>query len=396
MRSDTPAWRAEPYRILFTLGFLQAWAGVMFWLLAGLAILPATGSIWRPQVSIQAFHSIVQIQGFLMCFATGFIMTAIPRRTGTEAPSALEMSLAILCPIVTTVATWLGALDIGQFAWITLIVTLIVFAVRRFRSSEAERRPPHGFIWIPLSLLIGVSGSILLALYGILDKDNPLPLLHNLGKVMLTQGMFTGLIIGVGSMVLPLITRGDTPPDAAPGEGHKKLIHVVLAAILAWTFWLEMDHKGLAYGLRAILVSGILIFSARLYRLPNKPGFHRRMVWLSAWAVPLGFAMVWYQPQYAQVGLHVTFIAGFALLTFSVGLHVALAHGGYKELTAKNPWHAPLIAVLLITATVCRALRHHDPANLLLWTGLASALYLTAIAVWASLTVPKMLHPKEG
>jgi len=73
-----PLWRREPYRILFPLGVVLAWAGVLHWLLLALGIAGEYRSI---------FHSMAQIQGFIVCFAIGFLFTMIPRRTGTDAPA---------------------------------------------------------------------------------------------------------------------------------------------------------------------------------------------------------------------------------------------------------------------------------------------------------------------
>jgi hypothetical protein len=71
-----PRWRAEPYRILFPLGALLAWAGVLHWLLL------ATGATDEYR---STFHAIAQIQGLMTCFAVGFLFTFIPRRTGAPA-----------------------------------------------------------------------------------------------------------------------------------------------------------------------------------------------------------------------------------------------------------------------------------------------------------------------
>ena len=73
-----PLWRREPYRIFFPLGCLLAWAGVLHWFLHSIGWLADYAPV---------FHAIAQIQGFMMCFAVGFLFTAIPRRTGTAPPA---------------------------------------------------------------------------------------------------------------------------------------------------------------------------------------------------------------------------------------------------------------------------------------------------------------------
>ena len=59
---QAPLWRHEPYRLFFPLGALLAWAGVLHWLLHSVGLLAS----YEP-----VFHSIAQIQGFMMCFAVG-------------------------------------------------------------------------------------------------------------------------------------------------------------------------------------------------------------------------------------------------------------------------------------------------------------------------------------
>src|SRR5690606_13480957 len=94
-------WRSQPYRIFFPLGAALAWAGVLPWLISALDLGPGKGPI---------VHSIAQIQGFLACFAVGFLMTMIPRRTGTAPPTSLELALCALALAGTVAGAWFGAL----------------------------------------------------------------------------------------------------------------------------------------------------------------------------------------------------------------------------------------------------------------------------------------------
>ena len=71
------------------------------------------------------FH-LAQIQGFLACFAVGFLMTMIPRRTGTAPPTSLELALCALALAGTVAGAWFG-------------VPGAVFALLR-RSVHRDRR----------------------------------------------------------------------------------------------------------------------------------------------------------------------------------------------------------------------------------------------------------------
>ncbi len=379
---QTPAWRREPYKVLFPLGMLLAWAGVLHWFLHGIGVLHD----YRP-----VFHSIAQIQGFMMCFAAGFLFTAIPRRTGTWPPAAWQMVVAVVAPVGSTVAAWYESWAVSQAFWAALVVVLLGFAWRRFRSKEAARRPPPTFVWIPLSFLMGIVGSVLIAIYGRFAPDYFI--LHDLGRLLLLQGMFVGLVIGVGGMILPLLTRGEGPPDVAGSsrDGWVRAGHVMAALLLATTCWIEIGWSlrgGLA--LRALLLTLLLVLSARAYRLPSLPGWHRWLVWLSAWMIPAGYTLAALFPEEKKAGLHVVFIGGFALMAFSVGLHVTLTHGGDKKLVSGRPWQVPLYGGFLILSMVFRALVDFDARHFLSWIAASAGVFLIATVFWALLVFPRL------
>jgi len=54
--------------------------------------------------------------------------------------------------------------------------------------------------------------------------------LHELGRLVLLQGMLLGLIAGVGGMALPLITCGDAPPDARATPRDFRILAAHVAA----------------------------------------------------------------------------------------------------------------------------------------------------------------------
>lgn len=378
-----PAWRREPYRVLFPIGVLLAWAGVGHWLLLATLKVGTYSSV---------FHSIVQVQGFMMCFAVGFLFTAIPRRTGTAPPAGWQVAFGALAPIATTVAAWAEELALSQTFWVLLVAVMVEFAVRRFRSATARRRPPNSFMWVPLAFLMGVVGAVLTGVGGAL-KDTHWHL-HELGKALILQGMMVGLVLGVGGMVIPLLTCGDAPPDgAATRRDHLiRAAHLLAALLLVGTFALEAyGEPRLGLALRAGLVLVVLLAGARIYRTPRVPGWHRWLVWISAWMIPLGFGLAAAGfPAHKQAGLHVVFVGGFALMALAVGLHVTLAHGGYTALVRGRLWQVPALGVLLLGALAARGLMSLDPTHLWTWMGIASAGFLLSTVVWLSLVLPRL------
>ena len=371
----------KPYRLFFPLGLLLAWAGVLHWLLHALGLLEN----YRP-----VFHSITQVQGFLTCFALGFLFSAIPRRTHTDPPANWQLALTAAAAVGTVVAAWFQRFTLSQFCWLAIVAVLLPFVLRRFLTRKAGRRPPNSFIWVPLSLLMGVAGSVMIVLYGYLGDEQYW--LQAIGRALLLQGMFAGLVVGVGGMVLPLLTRGDGSVDATTEARHHmaRLAHVLAALWLAFSFVVEALWS-LQGGLvmRAWIVLFVLLAAGRIWRPPTVPGWQRWAVWVSAWAIPVGFALAAAFPYQKKAGLHVVFIAGYALMALAVGMHVTLAHGTKPELARVFRPSVLLFGVLVLLAAGMRALVDFDPDRFFFWLGAAAAVFLLALSIWAAITLPR-------
>jgi uncharacterized protein involved in response to NO len=380
-----PAWRREPYRVFFPLGLLLAWAGVLHWLLHAVGVL----ANYRP-----IFHAMVQIQGFMTCFAIGFLFTAIPRRTVTAPPAAWQMLVGAALPVGVTIAAWNQNWPLTQVLWLGVVVVLAGFVGRRMASGRAGRRPPNSFVWIPLAFGFGVVGSLMTAALS-LGSGFEYQAWHDLGQRFVLQGMFLGLIAGVGGMVIPLLTCGDAPPDgkATARDRAARAAHIAAAVVLAFSFWIEVSWslRG-GYALRALVLLAILLSSAKIWRLPRLAGWHRSLVWLSAWMLPLGYVVAALFPGHKKAGLHIVFIAGFAMMAFAVGLHVTLAHGGHNKLVTGRPWQVPLFGVLILAAATMRALVDFDQGRFFVWIGASAAAFLAATIFWALLALPRMLR----
>lgn len=371
--SGVPRWRSDPYRLFFPLGVLLAWAGVLHWLLLALGVIQEYRSI---------FHAFAQIEGFMTCFATGFLFTLIPRRTATAPPAAWQIALAMAAPIAVTVGAWFEKWALSQVPWLVLMAVLIQFAVSRFRAPGAAPRVPNSFVWVVLAFLMGSGGSILAGVGAAMGEEDFW--LHEVGRSLVLQGMFTGLVLGVGGMLLPVITRAVPPLGGAAPSARAKMLHLAAGLAFIGTFFVEaLVSIRLGFALRAGIVLLVLLAAAEIWRLPTVPGLHRRFIWLAAWLLPAGYACVAAFPGYPKAGLHVTFIGCFALLALSISIHVVLSHGGFPQLLEQRPWPVALMGLLLITALTLRVLVNTDQAHVYRWLGGAAAAFLSATLVWA-------------
>ncbi len=210
--------------------------------------------------------------------------------------------------------------------------------------------------------------------------------------------MFRGLVVGVGGLVFPLFTRGESP-DANPLAGRFGItVHLVALAALITSFVVEVSGYPVeAYAMRSLLLLAVLVFAARIHRLPRLPGVNRWLVWGTAWMLPLGYAMAAWYPSRAHAGLHVVYIAGFASMAFAVGMHVSLAHGGRKYVVGQWPWQIVSFAGLFLLATVARVLMNFDhPDRYLIWMGVAAGSFLVGTVLWAALAVPSLIGERQA
>src|SRR5215467_11196024 len=115
----------DPYRIFFPLGIVLGAMGVSIWPLYYYGF--TEGYSGRS-------HAFVQTDGFLYAFIAGFLLTAIPRFTGTDAPSrGIQYVLAAILA-ACAVAFEFQFFAIGNGAFIAAHVIVIVLAARRFRQ----------------------------------------------------------------------------------------------------------------------------------------------------------------------------------------------------------------------------------------------------------------------
>lgn len=368
----------EPYRLLFPIGIALAWAGVGHWLLYLVGAIDQLHSV---------FHAITQVQGFLTAFAVGFLFTMIPRRTNSDPPALWQLVIGALCPIAITISAWFEQWAFSQVFWLLLMAVMLGFVLRRARLGRAKRRPPNSFVWIPIALITGIAGSVLTGFGAALGEDHWW--LHDLGRRMVLQGVFVSLVLGVGGLAIPLMTRGEAPPDATfeRRDRYARLLHLVAALLFVASFLLERwaAVRGVMF-LRGAIITSVLLLSAELNRPPQGRGLNRRLIWTAAWMLPLGYFLAGIFDQNYKAGLHVTFIGGFSLLTLAVSAQVTLGHGGFGSLLAQSPRRLMAVAAAMLLALVARVLMEADAERYFFWMGTASTLFLGATAAWIALT----------
>src|SRR5262249_31873588 len=136
-----------------------------------------------------------------------------------------------------------------------------------------------------------------------------------LGRLLVEQGVFLCLAVGIGGLVLPLMGGAPPPADlgSSPRETRKALMYSSAGILIFLS--LLMESLGFARcgpSLRAIVVASGLVLGGGIWKMPGKTGVHHKLVWISTWLMPTGLLVSSLWPDYRVPALHILFIGGFS------------------------------------------------------------------------------------
>ena len=358
----------NPYRIFFFLGIIGLFIGLSVWILFGFV---------SPEFYLGKMHAHYMIGIFLLSFVMGFLLTAIPRMSGTQGPNPGEFFL-ILGPMLA--ASGWGFFEVQEkyfFACMAFaILNLFVFCFRRIMM--ATHMLPDVFPMVVISLLSGLMGAIFFIL-GYPD----------IGGRLFYLNMVLGLCVGVGARLIPMIL----------GLGCSLKIHVAemwLVGILLMASSFVEIYLFPSFGsfLRFIIIIWAFVKYWRAYRLSSFNSSVSVGIRIASFSILIGTSILWLYPNYSLEGQHLIYISGFSLLTLMVASRVILAHGNYDlslEFKNKYIW-IPVILIIISTATRVSAAfveggyeRHLSYAALV---------FIVAGFIWSLYFVPKILPNK--
>jgi uncharacterized protein involved in response to NO len=354
----------DPYRVFFPLGVALGVMGVLIWPLYYFGI--TQGYSGRS-------HAFVQTDGFLFAFIAGFLLTAIPRFTGTTAPSRTTQYALAAIVAMCAVAFEFHFFAIGNALFVAAHFMLIALAVMRFRRRQQD--PPETFSFVGLGLIAGALGALIDT--GIALNVMP-PTLDLLGKRLLTEGMVVLLVLGVGGFLGPRLMGFAAIPKA------RQLLYKIAGLTLLVSLIAEYGF-GVAplVFLRAGIVTAAILATVRPYRLPAVRTTVAWCVWAAHWLVIVSLWLIALAPRYRIDFLHVLFIGGFTLLILSVGTRVTLSHGNHPLALESRSWPLRIglstgfLAMLARVAAPFGALTYFEH---LAW---AALLWITGILFWS-------------
>jgi uncharacterized protein involved in response to NO len=368
---------SEPYRIFFPLGILLGVLGVSVWPIyyLGWGIAPSA-----------AGHIGLQIQGFVLAFAIGFLLTAVPKFLGTP-PVGLRTQLALAALVLVSAAGfWLDRRVLAEGAFVLTMLGLGLVLARAFRARINP--PPEPLVAVGLGLLAGLTAGLLklgIALYVVS------PSLVLLSRRMLSEGMILLLVIGIGGKLGPLLLGYPTrTPRGRLTHGIAAL--VVLGSIVA-QYGFRLDEAG---WLRAIAVALVVGLNTRFWQLPPVRSALSWGVWLAHWMLLAGLFWSAASPVYRVEALHLVFVGGFSILILAIGMRVSLAHGGYPLSWEVHSWPLRTGIALFVLATVVRVGAKFAPETYLLHLALAGALWLAGLLVWGAVLTYRIAVPQRS
>jgi hypothetical protein len=360
--------------LLFPVGALLAGAGVLPWIFFALGLTEVYRPIFHSIVFRSMFHPIAEVEGFLTCFAAGFLFAFVPRRTGTPPAAPWQVAVALAAPVAIVGFTVFEKWAVAQAFWLLLIGVLFEFALRRAIAARSRLLP--GSIWIGIALVMGAAGAVLAGAGWFAGRD--WLWIHEVGRGLLLQGLFTGLALGTAGVLVPALAGGEETP---PGRWPAVALHAIAAAAFAGSFFAgELISQQLGFGIRAAVAAFVVAEPLRATSAAISPGLRRGVARLSLLMLPIGYAWVAAAPAYRRAGLHVVYLGCFAALVLAASTQVADARA------AARSRQLALAAGLLAIALAARVLLELDPLNFKLWLGTASASFSMAMIPWAALT----------
>lgn len=382
--------RETPFRLFFPLGALLAVQGVAPWLAFWLGLEPR----W-----LGSEHALVQLQGFLPCLAAGFLFTMLPRRTRTAPAGPVPLGLALAG---FALAAQAGLHDAWLIAHASYAVAMLGVGgyVLTAQWRPEGRRTPDAFVLLPFAIGKGLLGAGLLAAH---SQNLAGHAAMRLGRLLIEEGVFITLLLGLGAFLLPLLTGRPGPPDSTSTSASRlrRLGFATIGVGLLLSFVVQVAGGSvvspetgarIGYAVRALiaLFTGVAVLG--LHHRPAKPGTSRRLAWIALWLLPISLALVAMFPAQRVGFLHVLLVGSFSLAALAIGAHVTFGHCGRHDLRDGRSWMMRLVGGLVLLAAFTRVSADFLPKSYVAHLGSASLVWLIALFIWAGSLAPLWLR----
>lgn len=375
----------EPFRLLFPVGAVLGIIGAALWPLYAWKFMATYPGV---------IHSRVMIEGFLTAFVIGFLGTALPRLLDVPRMTLWEAGGFTFSLLLITICHLTGhTLEGDQLFFFTLIGLVGVLVTRLVFRKDT---PPPAFVLVAMGILSAVTGSAIQAVAGIAPTMVP-PWISSFGRLLLNQGYLLLPVMGIGAFILPrffaLPNRQNfkeslTPP---PGWGLKALFAAACGLTIFGSFLLEAGGQArIGCGLRAAVVAFYFAHEVPVHRAGFGGGSLALALRVALASIPLGYALMAFEPRWISSFIHVVMISGFSLLTLCVASRVLLGHSGQAEKFAQTLKPVVIMMTLVLLAMLTRVTADWMPKIQLSHYAYAAAAWILGVIIWGVALLPSV------
>lgn len=333
---------SEPYRIFFPLGTLFLLWGILLW-------VPL---IWQAGDYPVLTHRFLMLNGFTASFIAGFLMTAVPKFSGTFPARSWEvggfLSLTLMGVLLVSWELEKGALLVSFLQ--PLFILLFLFS----RIFKRKQNPPYSFLFIFVGLMLWAFS----ALYGLIWDPEALRSLHY-------EGAIASIILGVGGRLIPGILGHVEVVSAQRGLYERPValwktvpLHFALLILIFLSSYFLPGEMGIWP--RALVVGLIAIFYWKLMKFPRERSALTWSIWISAWLIVGSFLA---RALWSDASIHIShsfFINGIALLCFLVATRVLQSHGPQRK-ELENSRLLYVVTGIIVAAALTRVCAYLMP-----------------------------------
>ncbi|MBI3535870.1 MAG: NnrS family protein, partial [Deltaproteobacteria bacterium] len=274
----------DPYQVLFPIGFVFALVGTIPW------ILFSVGFGGYPGLK----HADWMVGGFLLSFAMGFLMTAVPRFTGSDTAKKVELLFGGILSLSLLFFSFIENRIYFYTCLLTCFIFLFTFAFKRFRKRLYT--PPPSFVFVGIGLLLGISGVFALLISYLQSNSG---LLFIFGKLIFYQGMMMSFLLGIGSRLIPaflgwaefpviqLQKKLNTKKQNQFVQSKQFWFLVGIAFILSFILEAFVEIQ-IGRILRALIGTLIAVLFWKIHKKPNSKGYLVFWLWLASISFILG------------------------------------------------------------------------------------------------------------
>jgi len=358
---------ANPYRPFFFVGLFASLIGVSVWIATALIpSLPYPGRL----------HAHLMMGVFLLSYAIGFLMTALPRLTQTPTAHRYEfLSASLLMGWIVTVGIYDSTEKMFFVGTLATSIFIFFFGIRRFIRTEVPI--PNFFPMLFWGIFSVFLGSILVL------TGQP-----TIGTALFYQNFMLCLVLGIGTFLIPRILG--IPQN--PKIGNKWIFFILgLLLTLSLVLYEIYDYSWAPY-LRAVLATGLVIFGWKITAKNERKNAVGVGIKIATTSTLIGLWVLAVTPQYRLEALHTIYITGFSLLTFMVASRVILSHGNYGlSAEEKNPYIKAAIFFICLAA-LTRIAAVFIPESYEKHLAYASVSFIIGATIWAKYFLPRIFE----